>query len=338
MLLIDFCTPTEINKLILEKLNMQLRPQSKLCLYLFLHSNIALVAYILFLITPLSLNLASAQTSSSFNMSKPIIKVLVEDAIKTINNGNLTKALQNLNVVSGLIGESNENSSSLQAMRILVHDAVDATKHNDTTRGLVYLNLVEQQLGVQQLKNETSSTINNATVAAANTFVTYKHPIAGIKIQYPKNWSVTEYNYNPTGNNTIVGFYSPSKSASQLGNISGVSGHFVPYMDIYNFNSQNRSLNEIINERLNRIRSNPEFILNESKPFTLTGNLSGYNLVYTAKAGGNELFKKFQVYTELKNKVYLITFTSQEALFPNYLPTVKKIINSLIIGNSTMAK
>ena len=84
------------------------------------------------------------------------------------------------------------------------------------------------------------------------TFLTYKHPTAGIKIQYPNNWSLIQYNYNSAGNNTIVGFYSPSKTASQLGNISGVSGHFVPYVDIYNFNSQNKSLNEIVNERLNR--------------------------------------------------------------------------------------
>src|SRR5215510_3460647 len=148
---------------------MHLRLPSKFYLYLFLHSHIALVIYILFLIIHLSLNSALAQ-ASSLNMSKPIIKVLVEDAIKTINIGNLTKALQNLNVVSRMMDESNENSSSLQAMRLLVHDAVDATKNNDTSRGLVYLNLVQQQLGVQQLKNESSSTINNATIAAANTF------------------------------------------------------------------------------------------------------------------------------------------------------------------------
>jgi hypothetical protein len=226
---------------------------------ILLHSNVAtitsLLVFIMSILALLSLNSALAQTSS-FNASKPVIKILVGDAIKTLKDGNLTKAHQNLNVVSKMMDESNENSSSLKAMRLLVHDAVDATKNNDTSRGLVYLNLVEQQLGIQQLKNETFSTINNATVAAANTFLTYKHPIAGIKNQYPTNWSVIEYNYNPTGNNTIVGFYSPSKTASQLANISGVSGHFVPYVDLYNFNSQNKSLNEIVNERLNRIRTN----------------------------------------------------------------------------------
>jgi hypothetical protein len=310
---------------------------------IFLHSNITMIAYLLLLISSMftlpSLHSGLAQ-ESSFVTSKPVIKILVGDAIKTLNNDNLTKALQNLNVVSKMMDEANENLSSLQAMRLLVHDAVDAMKNNDTSRGLVYLNLVEQQLGVQQSKNETiiagSNTTTNA--AAATTFLTYKHPTAGIKIQYPNNWSVIEYNYNSAGNNTIVGFYSPSKTASQLGNISGVSGHFVPYVDIYNFNSQNKSLNEIVNERLNRIRNNPEFILNDSKPLTLTGNLSAYDLIYTTKAGGNELFKKMQVYTELKNKVYLLSFTSQEALFPNYLPTVRKIIDSMEIGNSTMLK
>ena len=87
--------------------------------------------------------------------------------------------------------EANENSSSLQAMRLLVHDAVDAMKNNDTSRVLVYLNLVEQQLGVQQSKNETLIAGFNTTTnaAAATTFLTYKHPTAGIKIQYPNNWS-----------------------------------------------------------------------------------------------------------------------------------------------------
>ena len=57
--------------------------------------------------------------------------------------------------------------SSLQAMRLLVHDAVDAMKNNDTSRVLVYLNLVEQQLGVQQSKNETLIAGSNITTNAA---------------------------------------------------------------------------------------------------------------------------------------------------------------------------
>jgi hypothetical protein len=64
----------------------------------------------------------------------------------------------------------------------------------------------------------------------------------------------------------------------------------------------------------------------------LKGNQSAYTLVYSTTAGKDELFKKMQVYTIFKGKVYLITFTSQDALFSNYIPVVKKMIDSFELG------
>jgi PsbP-like protein len=175
--------------------------------------------------------------------------------------------------------------------------------------------------------NETSKTIDNGTTMG---FQTYQNNIFGIKIRYPDSWSVRSYPYNNANNNTVVGFYSPSKTASQLGNISGVSGHFIPYLDIFAFDSKNMSLDKIINGRINRIQNTSDFVL-DSKPFTLKGNYSAYMLVYSAITGGDEFFKKMQIYTIFGNKVYLITFTAQEALFSNYLPTVRKMVDSFEI-------
>ena len=172
--------------------------------------------------------------------------------------------------------------------------------------------------------NKTSKTINNGTTMG---FQTYQNNIFGIKIRYPDSWSVRSYPYNNASNNTVVGFYSPSKTASQLGNISGVSGHFIPYLDIFAFDSRNMSLDKIINGRIKRIQNTSDFVL-DSKPFTLKGNHSAYMLVYSAITGGDEFFKKMQIYTIFGNKVYLITFTAQEALFSNYLPTVRKMVDS----------
>jgi serine/threonine-protein kinase len=162
-------------------------------------------------------------------------------------------------------------------------------------------------------------------------FQTYQNNIFGIKIRYPDGWSVRSYPYNNGSNNTVVGFYSPSKTASQLGNISGVSGHFVPYLDIFAFDSKNMSLDKIINGRINRIQNTSDFVL-DSKPFTLKGNRSAHMLVYSTITGGDEFFKKMQVYTIFGNKVYLITFTAQEALFSNYLPTVWNMVDSFEIN------
>ncbi len=175
--------------------------------------------------------------------------------------------------------------------------------------------------------NETSKTIDNGTTKG---FQTYQNNIFGIKIRYPDTWSVRSYPYNNANNNTVVGFYSPSKTASQLGNISGVSGHFIPYLDIFAFDSKNMSLDKIINGRIKRIQNTSDFVL-DSKPFTLKGNHSAYMLVYSAITGGDEFFKKMQIYTIFGNKVYIITFTAQEALFSNYLPTVRKMVDSFEI-------
>jgi len=174
--------------------------------------------------------------------------------------------------------------------------------------------------------NETK-TVDNGT---STGFQTYQNHILGIKIWYPDSWYVRTYPYNTAANNTVAGFYSPSNTASELGNISGVSGHFVPYVDIFVFDSKNMSLDKIINGRINRIQNNSDFII-DSKPFTLRGNQSAHMLVYSITTGGDESFKKLQLYTISDNKVYLLTFTAQEALFSNYLPKVLKMINSFEI-------
>ena len=74
--------------------------------------------------------------------------------------------------------------------------------------------------------------------SASQGLLTYNDPVLGISISYPGDWSLRQYAYNPAVNNTLVGLYSPSKTSSELGNISGVSGNFVPYLDILFFSFQ----------------------------------------------------------------------------------------------------
>jgi hypothetical protein len=143
----------------------------------------------------------------------------------------------------------------------------------------------------------------------------YDNSIWGIRIQYPSNWSVTETSYNPDANNTIVIISSPSKTASELGNISGVSRSFVPYLDIYVFDSKNMSLDKIINGTINKFHNNENFAIHESKPIVLKSNLQGYMLVYDATVEGDEFFRKMQVYTIMNSKVYAITLLPKQHPF-----------------------
>jgi eukaryotic-like serine/threonine-protein kinase len=174
--------------------------------------------------------------------------------------------------------------------------------------------------------------VSNTNTTATSNFLTYNNPILGIQIQYPSNWSVTENTYNPEAeNNTIVGFFAQSKTSSELGNISGVSGSFVPYLDIYVFDSKNMSFDKIIDATVNKFHNNENFVINESKPFAVKGNYPAHMLVYDAIVGGDELFRKMQVYVMSGDKIYLISFTSQQALFSNYLPIVQKMVSSFEI-------
>jgi hypothetical protein len=174
---------------------------------------------------------------------------------------------------------------------------------------------------------------SNTNITTSN-FLTYNNPILGIQIQYPSDWSVIENSYNPEAeNNTIVGFFAQSKTSSELGNISGVSGSFVPYLDIYVFDSKNMSFDKIIDATVNKFRNNENFVINESKPFAVTGNHPAHMLVYDAIVGGDEFFRKMQVYVMSGDKIYLISFTSQHALFSNYIPIVQKMVSSFEIQN-----
>jgi len=272
----------------------------------------------------------------SLSSSEPTIKILVSDAITAIDNRNTTKAFQNLNIVNQILGEIKENSTSIQTTKLLLQDAVRALQDGETSRASVYLNLVGQQFGIQQPNTETSNAanINNASKSINLDSLTYEHPILDITIHYTPDWQVRQYEYSPEANNTLAGFYSPSKTASELGNISGVSGHFVPYADLYVFDSNNFTLDEIVDQRLKRLQNDTHFTNIESKPFSLDDKQQPAQLLtYKTIAGGDELFKKMQVYTIYNNTVYLISFTSQDALFTNYLPTVQKMMKSFEIGN-----
>ena len=267
-------------------------------------------------------------SSDPLTTSQSILKTLVDDAVEALEKTNMTKTLLNLNIVLQALKESNENSSSIEATKLLLNDAIQALNNNDTTRASAYMGLASQQLGDYPSKGDTQSTTSNPNTIASKTYLLYENPTFGIKIKYPDNWSLRTYSYNPALNNTVAGFYSPSKTASELGNISGVSGHFVPYLDIFIFSSKNMSLDKIIDSRIDRIQNNTYFLISESKPFTLKGNQSAYTIIYSINSGKDEIFKKMQVYTIYGNKVYLITFTSQEALFAEYRPTIQEMVNS----------
>jgi hypothetical protein len=284
-----------------------------------------------------------SDNSSSIQSSK----LLIRDTLQALVNDKVDTASTNLNLIYQqlIIGiPLNETLSTITAIenettlfgRVSPSNESNETSSTPKNETLSTITAIENEttlFGRVSPSNETSSTSTVEHRSSLN-YLYYDNRVYGIKILYPNNWTVRSYNYNNAGNNTLVGFFSPSKAASQLGNISGVSGQFVPYLDIFVFDSKNISLDSIIKGRVDRIQNYTYSQIDESKPFILKGNQSAHMLVYSTSPRGNELFKKIQVYTLFEGKVYLITFTSQEALFSNYLRVVQKMISSFEIQNN----
>ena len=245
-------------------------------------------------------------------------------AIEELENGNSSDALEHLKVIDQeLLSDQNLSSTTwVPTVRLLVQDAIEEVQNMNQSNAITYLNLASERMGTPIYSNQSSSD------EVTGNLITYDNTNLGIKVQYPASWSIVEYPYNPAGNNTIVGFFSDQKTSSELGNVSGVSGSFVPYLDIFNFDSKNMSLDTIFNSIVRNFRNNSNFLVNQSGPFILSGNQSADMIVYDARVGGDELFRKIQVYTIHDNKVYVISFTSQQSLFMKYLPEVKKMISS----------
>src|SRR6476469_6261999 len=277
--------------------------------------------------------------------------LLIRETVAAILNGRSDIAKTNLSLLDKqLIAQHQGNVSSVtspvvktvpsnQSARLInetktVTSPVVKTVPSNQSAGLINETKTVTSPVVKTVPSNQSAGLINETKTFDNGtsigFQTYQNHILGIKIGYPDSWYVRTYPYNNAANNTVAGFYSPSNTASELGNISGVSGHFVPYVDIFVFDSKNMSLDNIIKGRINRIQNTSDFII-DSKPITLRGNNSAHMLVYSTTTGSDESFKKLQVYTISDNKVYLITFTAQEALFSNYLPKVLKMIDSFEI-------
>jgi hypothetical protein len=269
--------------------------------------------------------------------SDPTVKTLLTGSIENLQRGNVNNTLEHLNLIDKQLASSsiNQTSSSAQQrmLQLLVQDAIDSLLDQDNDRAFVYLNLSAQNMGLQFTTENTTSS-NSRSISSTNATTTnasileYVNPAFGFRIQYPSNWTVMESEYNPAANNTVVGFFAQSKTASELGNISGVSGSFVPYLDIYVFDSKNMSLSKIVNSTINNLSPPENFVVYDSKPETIGGNLSGHVLLYDTIIGDGEHFRKLQALTIFDGNVFVITYTAQQALFPNYLLAVHKMVES----------
>jgi hypothetical protein len=148
-------------------------------------------------------------TKFPYRTSEGILaKVLIDEAIQALQNGNRTKTTKYLIAADQELNSGLENPSSVEPSFIveyLVQLMQTRTNSITNNKALVYLNLVDSELGYMLNESNTNTTI------PGDVFLTYRNQKYGIKMQYPYYWSIDGNSY-PAGKIgiQIVSFFLPS--------------------------------------------------------------------------------------------------------------------------------
>ena len=277
-------------------------------------------------------------TKFPYRTSEGILaKVLIDEAIQALQNGNRTTTIKYLIAADQELNSGLENPSSVEPSFIveyLVQLMQTRTNSITNNKALVYLNLVDSQLGYMLNESNTNTTI------PGDVFLTYRNQKYGIKMQYPYYWSIDGNSY-PAGKIgiQIVSFFLPS-AGSDLPIVS---------IGIDNLSKSFRDLPVHLDEylRLSLKYKNstgfPAFKLTQSNvnynasSKNSTRSLFGGNSVYTIIWSYNNptygTRKSIEFGTIVGgNKGFFVDYTTSARKFLKYLPTTEKMITSFAIA------
>ena len=151
---------------------------------------------------------------------------------------------------------------------------------------------------------------SNKSQITEDQFVTYNNFTRGIKIDYPKGWTVIDQ--------FGLGFFSPNENDSDT---------FREGLLISKGPHGNESIDKLAAGVLQIYNSSlPNFKLIESKGSTFHGN-PAQNLIYTFNPG-NGTIKVFESGATENNSIYIFQYRAQENKFDSYLPTIQRMIDS----------
>ena len=151
---------------------------------------------------------------------------------------------------------------------------------------------------------------SNESQITVDQFVTYDNSTLGIKIDYPKDWTVIDQ--------FGLGFFSPKENDSDT---------FREGLLVSKGPHGNQSIDKLAAGVLAIYNSSlPSFKLIESKGLTFHGN-PAQNLIYTFNPG-NGTIKVLESGATENNSIYIFQYRAQENKFNSYLPTIQRMIDS----------
>jgi len=141
-------------------------------------------------------------------------------------------------------------------------------------------------------------------------FVTYDNSTQGIKIDYPKGWTVIEQG---------LAFLSPKENDSDT---------FREGLRVTGGSVVNETIDKLAESVLRFYNSTmKDFHLVESKDVIFHGN-PAHVLIYTFSIPGNGTLKAMDFGTIESNIIHVFQYVAQEDKFDSYLPTIQKMIDS----------
>jgi hypothetical protein len=254
-----------------------------------------------------------------------LAKVLIDNAIQALQNGNRTMTIEYLiaanHELAGVL--DSENSSLAIEPKFIVEYLVqlmqNVTGGITNNKALVYLNLADSKLGYMVNQPNTNTTIR------ADSFLTYTNQRYGIKMQYPYYWSIDGNSY-PAGNVGVqIAFFLPSGGSDLpivsigIDNLSKAFGHLTVHLDEY-LRLSLKYKNSTGFPGFKLIQSN---VNNASSVYTIiwTYNHPTYGIRESIEFGG----------IVGGNKGFFIDYTTSATKFLKYLPITEKMITSFAV-------
>lgn len=150
------------------------------------------------------------------------------------------------------------------------------------------------------------------TSVSESEFLTYDDLITGFSIKYPPDWERAQHI------DKSITFIAPKDSDTFP------AGLGIIFKEV----ASNVSLSYISQTQLNTLKNlYPDINILESSDITFAGH-PAHKIIFTATDNTSHLRKAMQIWFKDDTKAYLITYKADVEKFPQYLPTIEKMLNT----------
>jgi hypothetical protein len=152
------------------------------------------------------------------------------------------------------------------------------------------------------------------TSVSESEFLTYDDLIAGFGVKYPPDWERAQHI------DKSITFIAPKESNSD----AFPAGLGIIFKEV----ASNVSLSYISQTQLNTLKNlYPDTNILESSDITFAGH-PAHKIIFTATDNTTHLRKAMQIWFKDDTNAYLITYKADVEKFPQYLPTIEKMLNT----------